>query len=138
MGFAEDVKAFREKALKAMSDSVNAVVNDLATDSKGLIEGAPVLKGVLLNSWYSSVGKGNYDMTVTQNVSFDGMGSRTRIAEMLASNPFYGKDNTISLTNSQDYAYKIEYESWSTKNPVNRTPNGWVRIAVQNIKGKLT
>lgn len=131
MGFADSVKAFQTKALVAVDSGVEKVIDKLMISNSGVIKTTPILDGILINSWFPMLG-GNYDMSISKSESTSGDESIARVKEMMLTKPFHGKDNTVTFTNSQDYAYKIEYLGHSRL----KAPQGWVRIAIKNTTGE--
>ncbi len=125
MSFLSDIKAFQQKALLAANKSVS----EAAFGSLGVFQEAVALsptapeaqyaKGLLINSWYPSVG--GFDTTVGTTTDYYGSGSLSRIKAMLSQNLFYGKDNMVTLTNSVDHAYRVEYLGY----PMGEGTNGW-------------
>lgn len=120
MGFAEDIQRNIDKALINMSDNLNEITGKLFY---GIRQDTPILTGVLTNSWYTAVG--SHDTTIGSAPDTNGSASTSRIASTLASNPFLGKDNTVTMTNSVDYAYRAEYIGWRKNDPTNTTKWNW-------------
>lgn len=124
MGFASDVRAFAEKAQKAMSDNTNKIVEDLFTLAVNLSPSpsnpGPYAIGLLSNQWYPSVG--TPDTTMTTAISPTGSDSISRIQGLSSANAFLGKDNVVFLTNSTEEAYYADWLGWK-KGP---GTNGWV------------
>lgn len=145
MSFAEQIKAFEDKALLAMNRSVSNAIEGVFSDSVVLSPEKPeahYATGLLKNSWYVSTGL-NFDTTIGTSPDPSGTSSLSRIKSALAQNIFLGKDDTITLTNSVDHAYRANYIGW----PAEQGTNGWhwtgkvqayrfVQQAVNNFKGK--
>jgi hypothetical protein len=124
MGFAEDIKKFQEKALLSANKSLCNAFEYVATQEVVLSPEAPAANfstGLLKNSYYPQVG-GGYDMTVGTVANPSGTDSLSRIKAAVATQPFLGKDNTITLTNSVDHAYRADVLGW----PMGQGANGWV------------
>lgn len=123
MGFASDIRAFADKAQKAMSDNTNKIVEDLFTlavkFSPSPSNPGPYAKGLLANQWYPSVGA--YSPAKSTTVSPTGSDSLSRIVELKASNPFLGKDNVVFFTNNTDESYYADLLGWEA----GKGANGW-------------
>lgn len=144
MSFADQIKAFERKALLAANSSVLKAFETVAIDTVLLTPTSPEAKyatGLLINSWYPAVG--SFDNTVGTTTDYYGNASLARIKAIVAQQPFLGKDNFITLTNSVDHAYRAEHLGW----PSGLGTNGWhwtgkvqaykmVGRAVNNLKGK--
>ena len=144
MGFAEDIKAFEQKALAATNTSLCKAAESLFTDEVVLSPIKPAANfatGLLKNSFYPQAG-GGFDMTVGAVPDDNGTASLSRIKALMATKPFLGRDNTITLTNSADHAYRADVLGW----PLGEGANGWVwsgkvkaygftSQAVNNFKG---
>ncbi len=139
MSFAAQIKAWEEKTKLAMNKSVCNAVERLFTNvvvlSPSPSHPGPYAKGVLSNQYYPMIG-GNYSTALTIASNPNGTDSLSRIKAMLASSPFLGKDNKITLTNNCDYAYRAENLGW----PVS---DGWsgkigaykmVATSINNLK----
>lgn len=131
-------KQFRNGITKLQVDitkNLNQVAFDLFTNiihgSSFDVPGTPIDKGELINNWFPAVGD-SPDFSTTEELDISGLGSINRVISLIESNPFVDGDNTITLTNSLPYAYKIEYEGHS-----GQAPAGMVRVAVQDMKNKL-
>lgn len=125
MDFEAAIRAFELKALRQANKSVANAVESLFT-SPVVLSPSPAnpgeySKGLLANQWYPELG-GGYDLTNTMSTNPNGADSLSRIKAMLAHNAFFGKDNTITLTNSCKYAYRAEYLGW----PLGEGTDGWV------------
>jgi hypothetical protein len=124
MGFAEDVKKWTEKAALDANNSVCKAFEYVATQEVVLSPEAPAANfsvGLLKNSFYPQVG-GGYDMTVGTTANPSGTDSLSRIKAAVATSPFLGRDNTITLTNSVDHAYRADVLGW----PSGEGANGWI------------
>jgi hypothetical protein len=126
MGFAYDVLKFQAKALAQANKSVCDAFEYVTTQEVVLSPDNPTrtgefVTGLLKNSFYPQVG-GGYDMTVGTTANLSGTDSLSRIKAAVATQPFLGKDNTITLTNSVPEAYRADVLGW----PMGQGANGWI------------
>lgn len=136
MGFADDVKKFQAKALKDMNDSVAKVVTTMFKDIVALTPSpsmnasnenkAVYSRGLLVNQWYPAIKV--FDRTTGNAIDDVGAGSYMRIYSILSTQPFYGKDNTITLTNSVSYIMKAERLGWDRTGPYAMVATSLVNI----------
>lgn len=123
MSFASDIKAFQEKALLAANKKTTAAIEELFTtavvESPSPAGQGEYSKGLLANQWYSMIG--GFSSALTSATNPNGADSLSRIKATLASLPFYGKDNVVTLTNNTNYAYRAEVLGW----PLGEGTNGW-------------
>ena len=137
MGFADDVRKFQAKALKDMNDSVAKVVTTMFKDIVALTPSPSnpgvYARGLLVNQWYPAIKV--FDRTTGNAIDDVGAGSYMRIYTVLATQPFYGKDNTITLTNSTPWAYRAEKLGWPKPTwSGNVGPYAMVATSLVNIK----
>lgn len=122
MSFLTDIEAFAKKAVLKASSSVANVAEDLMTatviNTPSPSNPGPYAKGLLANQWYSSIG--DFSSMVSSDANSNGIASLSRIKATLASNPFLGRDNVVTLTNNLDYAYRAEHLGW----PAGQGTNG--------------
>lgn len=124
MSFADDIKKWEQKALLAANTSLCKAVESLFTDEVVLSPIKPTANyatGLLKNSFYPQAG-GGYDMTVGTVPDDSGTGSLSRIKALMATKPFLGRDNIVSLTNSVPEAYRADVLGW----PSGEGTNGWI------------
>lgn len=124
MGFADDVKRWEAKALLAANNSLCKATESLFTDEVVLSPVQPAANyatGLLKNSFYAMVG-GGYDTTVGTVADSNGTGSLSRIKAAMATQPFLGRDNIVTLTNSVPEAYRADVLGW----PLGEGANGWI------------
>lgn len=109
MGFADSIRASRDKVKRQVNNKVIEIAGDLYAE---IVRGTPVDKGVMINNWY--VGYGNaYNGAYNENSrSTVGMASLTQIASLKTYTGFVGRDGKISLTNSTPYGFRAEYAGW--------------------------
>lgn len=121
MGFFADSIRINTGKMKA---EINRSVVEVAADLfKNTVKESPVLKGVLVNNWYTAEGAGVTDFSfVDANRSLTGTDSLARVAALVASRQFAGKDGEISFSNSTPYAYRAEYIGWPEDDPDSK---GW-------------
>lgn len=124
MGFAQDIRNWNEKALKAASDNTNKIVQELfdlpVNYSPSPTRPGPYATGLLVNQWYPSIG--TPDLSVTNVTNDYGADSFARISAMVSTNPFNGKDNVVYLTNSTEEAIYADRLGWVR----GKGTNGWV------------
>lgn len=125
MGFFAD--SIRINVMK-MKAEINRGVLEIATDLfKNTVTYSPVLKGVLVNNWYTAEGAGSVNLTfVDANRSKVGTDSLARVAALVASRQFAGQDGEVSFTNSTPYAYRAEYIGWPEDDPESKNWTGKV------------
>lgn len=121
MGFSEDIKKFQEKALLAANAATCKVFEELSTLAVDYSPGSSskYATGLVKNSWYAQVG--GVSNVIGASADLSGSASLFRIKAILSQRPFYGKDNTVTLSNNTDYAYRVEYLGW----PEGEGENGW-------------
>lgn len=124
MGIASDIKAFREKALKAASDNTNNVFRDsgklVIRFSPSPSNPGPYATGLLVNQWMFSIGMP--DLSVGTATSPTGADSISRLDAFLATNPWLGKDATAYITNSTEEAIYADLLDWKK----GQGTNGWI------------
>lgn len=115
MGFASDIKAFKEKATESMNFSVCKVVENLFSSivvlSPSPANPGKFAKGLLANQYYTEIG-GNYSASISLSTNDFGIESLSRIKATIAQKPFLGKDNVVTLTNNTLEAYYAEVLGW--------------------------
>ncbi len=122
MGFFLD--SIRINVMK-MKAQINTSVLEVATDLfKHTITYSPVLKGVLINNWYTATNGATNMSFVEASRSKTGSDSLARVAALVASREFAGKDGQISLSNSTPYAYRAEYVGWPADDPESKNWSG--------------
>lgn len=119
MGFAADLARLCEAA----GDKVELVVRKAALDLGGqLLDRSPVDTGRFKNNWATSV---NSMSTATgAGADASAAAARTMLQAQVAE---WKPGQTIWITNSLPYAYRLEYDGWSKQ-----APGGMVRLAVQD------
>lgn len=135
MNLTKDIKAFREKALLAMNDSVCKKFSTVASDVVNYSPHWPTSQfsqGLLINNWFPKVRGFSTEKTTVE--SDTGIGSLSRLKDMLALKPFYGKDSFVTFTNNVSYAYRAEYLGW----PKGEGANGWVWSGRVGAYGMVT
>lgn len=130
MGFAEQIKAFEEKALLQANKSVNLAFESLGSDSvvlTGDINYGGYSNGDIANNWHVSIGAPL--LVIPNGPDISGIASLSRIKSFSKENQFYRKDNVVFLTNVMNYSYRANFLGW----PSGEGTNGWVWTS--NIKG---
>ena len=114
MSLSQGISRFQTKVVIAGSNSCNKVVEDYFVKNVTLSPKEPnaaYATGLLINSWFPSVGK-SPSTIVGSSPNMEGADSIDRIRAMLAQNPFWGKDNTVTLSNNISYAYRADKIGW--------------------------
>ena len=114
MSLSQGISKFATKATIQASASTNKIVEDYFIKHVTLSPQEPTAayaKGLLINSWYPSIGK-SHSTIVGGNANMSGDESIGRIRGMLAQNPFWGHDNTVTLANNVSYAYRADRLGW--------------------------
>lgn len=124
---------FKDSAKKIFDKVVElspSVVDNQITGRK-----APTSKGEFINNWFPALN--SIDYSTTDNKSDEGKDSKERISvffDKLGSASFFDKDFSITLSNSVDYAFKVEYLGW--KNTLPYAPvNNALRLTPFYLKG---
>lgn len=125
MSFLSDIKAFQEKALKAASTNTTNIAQDAflaaVNYSPSPSNPGPYAKGLLVNQYYVAIGN-TPSSAVSTATNPTGEDSKARIKLLVASLPFMGKDNTVSLSNNTEEAIYADKLGWK---PGPGT-NGWI------------
>jgi len=124
MSFESDILAWADKALNKASDNTAQVFSELATATVTYSPNKPdavYSKGLLINQWYPAIGN-TPSANKGSSTNLTGAESLSRIKDILAQKPFLGKDNTLSLANNIDYAYRADKLGW----PMGEGTNGWL------------
>lgn len=137
--FYEQVKASVERTLKKIDTACYRISKKLFYQ---VIYNAPVLRGNLVNDFW--VASNSYDTrrltTGAINAYSDvtGSGSMARVDNAAFSKTFYRKDGFLSMSNSVDYAYEIEYLGHSpTKAPMGFLRNALTKVAAEVRQGNI-
>ena len=128
--FSDSVEQGVAQLLKNLAGNCDEIVSTLMVQ---VIEATPVLKGQLINSWYPAVGDIPDTDSVTDVFNFQGGDSIERVYSVITPEVFLGKDNTVTMTNNEDYAYDIEYHG----QPHWQKPEGMVRVTVSDMQNQL-
>lgn len=145
MSLSKGISAFATKATIQASKSVNNRVEEYFTKHVDLSPIKPFgqfATGHLKNNWYVVIGTSAI-LSSDSVANPSGIDSLSRIKALLAQNPFWGKDNTVTLSNSVSYAYRADKLGWEAGGGA----NGWVwsgrvgpymmsSLSKQYIKGK--
>lgn len=125
---AKRVSTFTE-AVKIMQDYYEKETRRIFVESYGILAGrviqsTPVLTGQLKGSWRSTVG--SQAIPGGLRIDPEGVGPLMEV-KYAVSRWNYGE--TLYMANLTPYAYKIEYEGWSSR----KAPLGMLRINVADI-----
>jgi hypothetical protein len=113
--FRRNIAKRVDKASRKLEMAMQAVLVEI--DAR-LVNMSPVDTGRFRANWYA--GNGNINYTTTENTT-----KRTNETEIKALKI---TGQTVFLTNSLPYAYRLEYEGWSKQ-----APSGMVRITVAEM-----
>jgi hypothetical protein len=146
MGFADSIEKWGQKALTEANASICKRAESLFTNVVVLSPEPPgkggYSKGVIKGGWYSAIN--GFNNTVNTAPDPSGISSLSRIKSTLAAMPFFGKDATVTLTNSTPYIRYVEFIGWPANYPGNNTgwkwtgkigPYSMVSTAVSNFRG---
>lgn len=119
----EAFKAAFAKVLAKAGAKAELVVRKSMLDLQGaMIEASPVDTGRFKSNWQAGIGSINSGVSDTG----DALGRTSAVLQG------WKPGQTVWLTNSLPYAYRLEYQSWSKQ-----APQGMVRIAVQNFQSYI-
>lgn len=121
-GIAKSIK----KAEAKTEDYFKKLIVDL---SSSIINKTPVDKGQLHWNWF--IGNGNINGETVAHAGEDKAGAGLRNALHVNGLNIHGQ--TIFITNSLPYAYRIEHEGWSRK-----APAGMVRVTLAELNSIST
>ena len=117
--FSDSIKKQVEQIKADIDQQVQAIVQyyfrQIVYHSPTTFIGAVWAKRQFINSCYPAIN--GFDTSTTSTLSMDGVGSLSRISNLIASKAFYGKDATISLSNNLSYARQVEYQGWVRTGP---------------------
>lgn len=126
MGFAEDIKAWSDSVIEAANTNTNEAVSTYFNQVVALSPDPPGMAGYatgnLKDQWYTSSGVGAYSSEVGSSKASGGQSSLTRIGALVSEDLFYGRDNSVALTNNTEQAYYAEVTGW----PKGAGTNGWI------------
>lgn len=128
MSFSQQISAWSEKAGDDLAKLQKAIILELFTS---VILDTPVLSGRLRGNWIISSDapeNGTFDI-------IDKEGTKTtRKVESFVSSLDFKADVNVFLTNNLPYAYRIEYDGWSSvKAPEGMVRKNFIRIS-ENLK----
>lgn len=134
MSFSEDIKAHKKLVLEELSSALNLVTHDLFTEvvarSPSPSNPANFARGYLVNQYYTQIG--GISTTLGTAINDIGVDSLSRISSTLSEKPFYGKDNSVSMSNSTEEMIYAEELGWKA----GLGTNGWKwsgRVAPYNM-----
>lgn len=125
MNFADSIKAFEEKAMKAADKSVTKALQELGIQCVNFTKDLKIGKGGysdgdIANNWHVSVGSPS---TVAPNgPDLSGSASIARIQSISGQKLFYRRDNKVFITNVMGYSYRANYLGF----PIGQGTNGWI------------
>jgi hypothetical protein len=123
--FRNDIKRFIAKSNGGLDKYAKAVA--LNIDASMVLK-SPVDTGRFRANW--QIGFNQPDTKTTDETDLTGMAQISRAQSELNSIKINGQ--TIYITNSLPYAYRLEYEGWSLQ-----APQGMVRITLAELSGIL-
>jgi hypothetical protein len=123
--FRSDIRRFINKSNAGLDKYAKAVVLNL---DKSMVMKSPVDTGRFRANW--NIGIGSVDSNTTDATDISGSVSIAKAAVEL--NSFKVNGQTIYITNSLPYAYRLEYEGWSSQ-----SPQGMVRVTLAELSGIL-
>jgi hypothetical protein len=123
--FRSDIKRFIAKSNSGLNNYAKAVVMGI---DKSVVLKSPVDTGRFRANW--NVGIGSIDSNTSEATDASGASAISRAQMELHSIKINGQ--TIYVTNSLPYAYRLEYEGWSSQ-----SPQGMVRITLAELSGIL-
>jgi hypothetical protein len=123
--FRGDIKRFIAKSNAGLDKYAKAVVMDI---DKSMVLKSPVDTGRFRANW--NIGIGSIDSYTTDATDPSGAGAISKALAEVNSIKINGQ--TIYITNSLPYAYRLEYEGWSLQ-----APQGMVRITLAELSGIL-
>lgn len=137
--FVDSIKANIKEAKQEVNDKITKAAVNMFRDVVQFspsheLHGSVWAKGLLINQWYPSVGSASVQLDAqADQVGFQSM---DRIAQLLGSNNFTSKDNTLWLTNNVPYAYQAEVDGWYGGG-MKTAPYAMVDKALNKAKGEL-
>ncbi len=126
--------AFREKALQDASNNTNQVFSSFM---KQAVNYSPTFglgrysTGHLINQWYTASGD-SPSSEVGSAIDASGSASIQRIDKLVDEHLFYGRDNTVTLTNNTQQAIYADKLGWEA----GLGTNGWTwtgRVKAYNM-----
>lgn len=124
MSFTVDLTKWVAKA----QGNVDKVLRQtLVLASQQIVERSPFDTGRFRANWQFSVG--GPDLTITDETDKTGEPTKARIkaqVQLIKAGP------TVYLTNSLPYAYRLEFEGWSSQ-----APNGMVRVTLAGLQSAI-
>lgn len=138
-GFAESIKLNIVRVQKEVDVKCFNIFQEMATT---VVYNCPVLRGNLINDFWPA--SNAYNLTTQTHVDGEGQsdiqahsdttgsGSISRIRDVKGLGTFFAEDGFLSFSTSVPYAYRIEYEGWSTR----KAPSGFVRKSLTEVAAK--
>lgn len=135
-GFAASVQLNIARVQREIDAKCFAIFDELASK---VVYNCPVLRGNLINDFWPA--SNAYNLTthtqvdaegqsdIQSNSDITGSGSISRIRDVKGLGTFNGEDGFLSFSTSVPYAYRIEYEGWSSR----KAPAGFVRKSLTEV-----
>lgn len=123
--FRRDITNYIKKSKAATDDYARAVVLNI---DQRLVLKSPVDTGRFRANW--NIGNGSVNMMTSEDVDPTGYGQIGQAVAVIKSMIINGQ--TIFISNSLPYAYRLEYEGWSKQ-----APQGMVRVTLAEINSVL-
>jgi hypothetical protein len=129
-----------ERVKREVDSNCYRIYEALASE---VVYNCPVLRGNLINDFWPASNaynltcrtkvddKGQSDKQAHSDVT--GAGSLSRIRDMRGLGTFNGQDGFMSFTTSVPYAYRIEYEGWSSR----KAPAGFMRNSLTKVAAQF-
>ena len=130
--FSDSVEQGVAQLLQNLAGNCDEIVSTLMVN---IIQATPVIKGQLINSWYPAIGDTPDSISVTDSFDSQGGDSIERVSDTITPDLFLGKDNTVTMTNNEDYAWTIEY--LGVNNPHWQRPEGMLRTSVDDMQNLI-
>ena len=137
--FADSIKANIKEVKQEVNDKITKVAVDMFRNVVQFspsheLHGSVWANGLLINQWYPSTGSASSQLSSqADQVGFQSM---DRISQLIGTNNFTVKDNSLWLTNNVPYAYQAEADGWYGGG-MKTAPYAMVDKALTKAKGEL-
>lgn len=116
------------KRLKHVEAHVETLVQKTLVDmASSVVRMSPVDTGRFRANWV--FGRGAFNPTTTDATDAGGGGTQQRLQREISAGVKLGQSEVVYITNSLPYAYRLEYEGWSSQ-----APAGMVRVTIANFR----
>lgn len=119
MSFGQEISDFAAHATAELERRRRVIVIEIFS---AVVKGTPVLSGRLRGNWQTSIGAPVIEAIPVRDES-------AVLEEILLAAGKLKGDDTAYLRNNLPYAYRIEYEGWSSV----KRPEGMLRVAIANF-----